>query len=102
MTKMEALDMPAGGGIDTTAIIVGDYSNGNDAVLVRQNLGLAQIPGKPVLLVEKTVSQYLFERAMAINGLESQIKRVKYVNTSDSDIAGPFLSDPTKPVVVTW
>ena len=102
MTNMEALDMPAAAGVDTTAIIVGDYSNGNDAVLVRQNLGLAQIPGKPVLLVEKTVSQYLFERAMAINGLESQIKRVKYVNTSDSDIAGAFLSDATKPVVVTW
>jgi len=102
MTNMEALDMPAAAGIDTTAIIVGDYSNGNDAVVVRQNLGLAQIPGKPVLLVEKTVSQYLFERAMAMNGLESQIKRVKYVNTSDSDIAAAFLSDTSKPVVVTW
>src|ERR1043165_7149370 len=58
MTNMEALDMPAAAGVDTTAIIVGDYSNGNDAVIVRQNLSLAQIPGKPVLLVEKTVSQY--------------------------------------------
>ncbi len=102
MTNMEALDMPAAAGIDTSAIIVGDYSNGNDAVVVRQNLALAQIPGKPVLLVEKTVSQYLFERAMAMNGLESQIKRVKYVNTSDSDIAAAFLTDATKPVVVTW
>ena len=102
MTNMEALDMPAAAGIDTTAIIVGDYSNGNDAVVTRQNLSLAQIPGKQVLLVEKTVSQYLFERAMAMNGLESQIKRVKYVNTSDSDIAAAFLADASKPVVVTW
>src|SRR5437868_13207827 len=46
MTNMEALDMPAAAGVDTTAIIVGDYSNGNDAVIVRQNLSLAQIPGK--------------------------------------------------------
>ncbi len=102
MTNMEALDMPAAAGLDTSAIVVGDYSNGNDAVIVRQNLGLAQIPGKQVLLVEKTVSQYLFERAMAMNGLESQIKRVKYVNTSDSDIASAFLTDGGKPVVVTW
>lgn len=102
MTNMEALDMPAAAGVDTTAIIVGDYSNGNDAVVVRQNLTLAQIPGKPVLLVEKTVSQYLFERAMAMNGLESQIKKVKYVNTSDADIAAAFLADSSKPVVVTW
>ena len=40
-------------------------------------LTLAQIPGKKVLLVEKTVSQYLFERAMAINGLGDQIKQVQ-------------------------
>src|SRR5271170_8528204 len=51
MTNMEALDLPAAAGVDTTSIIVGDYSNGNDAVLVRHNLTFAQIPGKRVLLV---------------------------------------------------
>src|SRR5438552_14169160 len=80
MTNMEALDMPAAAGVDTTAIIIGDYSNGNDAVIVRQNLTLAQIPRKQVMLVEKTVSQYLLERAMGMNGLESKIKRMKFVN----------------------
>src|SRR5262249_32563462 len=54
------------------------------------------------MLVEKTVSQYLFERAMTVNGLASQIKQVRYINTSDSDIAYAFLADPSKPVVVTW
>jgi NitT/TauT family transport system substrate-binding protein len=102
MTNMEALDMPAAAGVDTTSIIVGDYSNGNDAVLVRHNLTLGQIPGKRVLLVEKTVSQYLFERGMTINNLAGELKRVKYVNTSDSDIAGAFLSDTSQNVVVTW
>ncbi len=102
MTNMEALDMPAAAGIDTTAIIVGDYSNGNDAVLVRHDLKLAQVPGKQVMLVEKTVSQYLFERAMAINGLGDQLKKVRYLNTSDSDIAAAFITDASKDVVVTW
>ncbi|HEY2383087.1 MAG TPA: putative urea ABC transporter substrate-binding protein [Terriglobia bacterium] len=102
MTNMEALDMPAAAGVDTTSVILGDYSNGNDAVIARQNLTLAQIPGKPVMLVEKTVSQYLFERAMTLNGLNAQIKQVKYINTSDSDIAYAFLADSSKPVVVTW
>src|SRR6202142_2609712 len=50
MTNMEALDMPAAGGVHTSAIIVGDYSNGNDAVITRQGLTLAQIPGKQVLI----------------------------------------------------
>src|SRR5712691_11933164 len=102
MTNMEALDMPAAAGVPTTAIVLGDYSNGNDAVITRQNLGLAQMPGKQVMLVEKTVSQYLFERAMTLNGLGAQIKQVRYVNTSDSDIAYAFLTDSSKPAVVTW
>jgi NitT/TauT family transport system substrate-binding protein len=102
MTNMEALDMPAAAGVDTTAIVVGDYSNGNDAVITRGGASFAQLPGKPVLLVEKTVSQYLFERGMALNNLGDQIKRVKYINTSDSDIAAAYLTDASKPAVVTW
>ena len=39
---------------------------------------------------------------MAINNLTGELKRVKYVNTSDSDIAGAFLSDTSQDVVVTW
>ncbi len=52
------------------------------------------------MLVEKTVSQYLFERALTLNGQESQIKRVKLVNTSDSDIATAFISDTSQDAVV--
>jgi NitT/TauT family transport system substrate-binding protein len=102
MTNMEALDMPAAAGIDTTAIIVGDYSNGNDAVLTRNGVTFKNLPGKKLLLVEKTVSQYLFERGMAMNGMESQIKRVHLVNTSDSDIAAAFIADTSHEAVVTW
>src|SRR5580700_2705615 len=102
MTNMEALDMPAAAGIDTTAIITGDYSNGNDALLTRRGMNLQQLSGKKILLVEKTVSEYLFERAMTLNGLESQIKKVKLVNTSDSDIATAFIGDTSQQAVVTW
>ena len=99
---MEALDMPAAAGIDTTANITGDYSNGNDALLTRRGVNLQQLSGKKILLVEKTVSEYLFERAMTLNGLESQIKKVKLVNTSDSDIATAFIADNSQDAVVTW
>jgi NitT/TauT family transport system substrate-binding protein len=102
MTNMETLDMPAAAGIDTTAILIGDYSNGNDAVLARKDVTLKQIPGKQVMLVEKTVSQYLFERAMVLNGLGDQLKKVHYLNTSDADIASAFIADQSKDVVVTW
>src|SRR5947199_1697923 len=102
MTNMEALDMPAASGVPTTAILMGDYSNGNDALLVRGGLQLKDLPGKKMLLVEKTVSEYLFDRAMTINGLRDQIKRVRMINTSDSDIATAFIGDASASAVVTW
>src|SRR5436190_10401415 len=86
MTNMEALDMPAASGVPTTAILVGDYSNGNDALLVRGGAQLKDLPGKKMLLVQKTVSEYLFDRAMTIGNVRDQIKKVRAVNTSDSDI----------------
>ena len=46
MTNMEALDMPAAAGVDTTAVITGDYSNGNDAILVRRDLSRSNCPEK--------------------------------------------------------
>jgi NitT/TauT family transport system substrate-binding protein len=102
MTNMEALDMPAAAGVDSTALIVGDYSNGNDAVLARNNLTLAQLPGKRIMLVQKTVSEYLLERAMDLNGLNGQISQLRLMNTSDSDLVGAFLGNQSNQVAVTW
>jgi NitT/TauT family transport system substrate-binding protein len=102
MTNMEALDMPAAAGVDSTALIVGDYSNGNDTVLARNNLTLAQLPGKRIMLVQKTVSEYLLERAMDMNGLNAQIPQLKLMNTSDSDLVGAFLGNQSNQIAVTW
>src|SRR4051812_28344323 len=102
MTNMEALDMPAASGVPTTAILVGDYSNGNDALLVRSGLQLKDLSAKKMLLVEKTVSEYLFDRAMTINNLRGEIKKVRAVNTSDADIATAFIADNSASAVVTW
>jgi NitT/TauT family transport system substrate-binding protein len=102
MTNMEALDMPAASGVPTTVLLIGDYSNGNDALLVRNGLQMKDLAGKKLLLVQKTVSEYLFDRAMAVAGLGDQIKRVRLVNTSDSDIATAFMGDSAANAVVTW
>jgi NitT/TauT family transport system substrate-binding protein len=102
MTNMEALDMPAAAGVDSTAIIIGDYSNGNDAVLARNGLTLAELPGHPILLVQKTVSEYLLQRAMELSGLGADLPRLRLYNTSDSDIVGAFLGDRSNQVAVTW
>ena len=102
MTNMEALDMPAASGVPTTVVLIGDYSNGNDALLVRNGAKLQDLTGKKLLLVQKTVSEYLFDRAMTMGGMRDQIKKVKLVNTSDSDIATAFIGDAGASAVVTW
>jgi NitT/TauT family transport system substrate-binding protein len=100
VTNMETLDMPAASGVDSSVIIMGDYSNGNDAVLVRDKLTLPQLKGQNVYLVEKTVSQYVLSRALETAKMKE--KDVKIVNVSDSDIAPSFLASKTQKAVVTW
>src|SRR6476660_6175780 len=66
------------------------------------NMEALDLPAKKMLLVEKTVSEYLFDRAMTINNLREQIKKVRMINTSDSDIATAFIGDGSASAVVTW
>ncbi len=35
MTNMDALTIPAVGGVDSTVLIVGDFSNGNDGIVLK-------------------------------------------------------------------
>ena len=100
MTNMECLNMPAASGIDSTALIMGDYSNGNDAILTRGGVGVKDLAGKSVNLVELSVSHYLLARALEKNGIEE--KDLEVVNTSDADIGPIFLADTSQQVVVTW
>lgn len=99
MTNMDALTIPAAGGVDTTALIVGDFSNGNDAVILKKGSTLADIRGQRVNLVELSVSHYLLARALESLGMRE--RDVTVVNTSDADMVAAYAtSDVTS--VVTW
>ncbi|WP_421904261.1 putative urea ABC transporter substrate-binding protein [Mameliella sp.] len=98
-TNMDTLSIPAGGGVDTTALIVGDFSNGNDAVIVKEG-GLAELAGKPVNLVELSVSHYLLARALdSVDLAERDLDGV--INTSDADMIAAFTTADVQ-AVVTW
>ena len=99
VTNMDALTIPAAGGKDTSAIIVGDYSNGNDGVLLKGANTLAAIKGRQVNLVELSVSHYLLARGLEKAGLKPT--DVRTVNTSDADIVGAF-SSPDATAAVAW
>jgi len=51
VTNMDALSIPCAGGVDTTAVIVGDFSNGNDAIILKGKDKLEDIKGQTVNLV---------------------------------------------------
>lgn len=100
MTNMDALTVPAAGGVDSTALIVGDFSNGNDGIVLKgKGKKLADIKGQPVNLVQLSVSHYLLVRALGSVSLRE--RDVKVVNTSDADIVGAFASAGST-AVVTW
>ena len=99
ITNMDALSIPAAGGVDTTAVIVGDFSNGNDALILKDKDKLDEIKGQRVNLVEFSVSHYLLARALESIG--AQERDVKVINTSDADMAAAYkTADVT--AVVTW
>lgn len=99
-TNMDTLSIPSGSGVDTTALIVGDFSNGNDAIIMKGEGGLASLAGKPVHLVELSVSHYLLARGLDSVGL-SEADLAGVVNTSDADMIAAFATDDVQ-AVVTW
>ncbi len=103
-TTMDGLAIPAVGGVDTTVLIVGDYSNGNDGILIKgkpgEKLGVKNLKGRKVMLVELSVSHYLLARALAKNSMSERDLTV--VNTSDADIGALFATASPGAAAVTW
>lgn len=99
MTNMDALTIPAVGGVDSTALIYGDYSNGNDGIVIKDGNSVKDLAGREVMLVELSVSHYVLSRALEENGLSERDLTV--MNTSDADIASVFMSMPNA-ATVTW
>lgn len=99
MTNMDALTIPAAGGVDSTALIVGDFSNGNDGVVLKGKKSLKDVKGQNVNLVELSVSHYLLARGLESVGMAE--KDIKVVNTSDADMVAVYGTDDVT-AVTTW
>lgn len=100
ITNMDALTIPALGGVDTEIIIVGDFSNGNDAILSNDPkvTSVADLKGKPITGVEFSVSHYLLSRALKINNLSE--RDITFKNTDENNIIGTFSAQVGN--TVTW
>ena len=100
MTNMDALTIPAAGGVDSTALILGSYSEGNDGVVMKgEGKTLKDLKGQQIYLPELSVSHYLLVRGLEKAGLAE--KDVTVVNTSDADIVSAFAT-PKVQAAVAW
>lgn len=99
MTNMDALTIPSASFVDSTAVIVGDYSNGNDGIVLKDKTSLKDIKGQQINLVELSVSHYLLARGLESVGMTE--RDVKVINTADADLVAAYTTkDVTS--VVTW
>ncbi|WP_439815081.1 putative urea ABC transporter substrate-binding protein [Zavarzinia sp. CC-PAN008] len=99
VASQDALSIPAAGGVDTTAFLLGDYSNGNDTILMKSGSTPADLKGKRINLVQFSVSHYLLARALESAGLTE--RDVTVVNTSDADAIAAW-GTPDVEAMVTW
>jgi len=85
--------------VDSTALIIGDFSNGNDGVVLKGATDLAAIKGRKVNLVELSVSHYLLARGLDSVGLTE--RDITVVNTGDADIVAAAAAANVD-AIVTW
>jgi len=99
VTNMDALTGPAIGGVDTTAIIIGDFSNGNDGIAVKNGTSVKDLKGRDAYLEAESVSQYALARALYKNSMKESDVRIR--NTAEKDILGA-LEGSKNGAAVTW
>ena len=99
MTNMDALTIPAAAGIDSTALIIGDFSNGNDGIVLKNRQQMNELVGQSVHLAADSVSHYLLARALQTQGFDET--DVKIIDVPENKIVSTFASSAGK-AAVTW
>lgn len=101
LTNMDAILSPASASVKSIALINGDASDGNDAIIAASDLSCSDLEGQDVHLMVGTVSQYVLNSYLATCDLTDL--DVNMINVTDAEIETIFLQneDPSL-VVVTW
>ncbi len=99
-TTIDTLTIPSAGGVDSSLIILGDYTNGNDAIFLKgKGKTLADIKGQKVYLVQYSVSHYMLWLAMKQAGLKES--DITTANIADADFVAAF-GTPEVKALVAW
>jgi NitT/TauT family transport system substrate-binding protein len=84
MTNVDALTIAASAGIDSTALIIGDFSAGADGIVMRGSAkGLRDLKGKTILMAQSPVARYLLNRALHVAHFSPSEVKIKTVAEQD-------------------
>ena len=100
VASMDGLTIPAAGGVDTSIVLAGDFSNGNDGIVSKDVGSIEELKGETIYLFELTVSHYLLSRALETNGMS--LPDVTTVNITDADIAPAYIGSDEIRHAITW
>jgi NitT/TauT family transport system substrate-binding protein len=99
-TSLDALTMPAAGGIDTSIFLITDFSNGNDQILSKTAKTMKDLTGQTVWVMQFTISHYLLQRALSISGMP--LDSITVSNLSDADQAAAYVARDEIQHIVTF
>lgn len=99
-TNMDTIMQPALAGVDTEALLVGDFSNGNDGVVSVNIKTLCDIKGRDVYLVELSVSHYLLAKGLETCGLTE--RDISLQPVQDEKVLPSMLMKYPDAAIVTW
>jgi len=99
MTNIDVVTGPLANKLNTAVVVVGDYSAGNDGVVLSAGRDLSALATVPIHLVQDSVSHYLLYRASQSFGLD--FGKLTVVNTDETALVDQ-LAGGTAAAIVTW
>ncbi|MFC1743575.1 ABC transporter substrate-binding protein [Candidatus Riflebacteria bacterium] len=95
---------PVANGIDTTVVLINDFSNGGDGVLFKDGLKVEDTKTSKIniQLEQFSVSHYLFLRYLDSLGGKYKESDFNIQNISADNAGKAFLTDESVKAVVTW
>lgn len=98
VTNIDALAIVAAANVEADIILISSFSNGNDAIFLNdKDKSLQDVEN--IGLVPFSVSHYLLDRVMDLEGISTE--NINVVSVNDPDIAGAYFSESLDGVV-TW
>lgn len=99
MTNIDVVTGPLLSGRATAVVVIGDYSAGNDGIVISGGRELSSLAELPIHLVQDSVSHYLLYRASQNFGLN--FAGLTVVDTDENALVSQLASGAA-PAIVTW